>query len=134
MVPLDPVQASVCRKPQPGSENEDGGYEKGKHSPLSEVELEIAHILLLGRNQHNWTGQMNNSVGKNDSKAPKMIVAVDFTEDIIYIEELTRAKCRLCHAAGAYAIIAPADEALVFRSNRLCWKCLNECFDVVMTV
>ena len=117
------------------SENEDGGYEKGKHSPLSAVELEIARILLLDRNQPNWTGLMSNNVVKNGCKAPKMIVAVDFTEDIIYIEEfLTRAKCRLCHAAGAYAIIAPRNEALVFRSNRLCWKCLKECFDVVMTV
>lgn len=78
---------------------------------------------------------MSDNVGKNGRKAAKKIVAVDFTEDIIYIEEfLTRAKCRLCHAVGAYTIIAPADEALVFRSNRLCWKCLKECFDVVMPV
>jgi hypothetical protein len=45
---------------------------------------------------------MSNNVGKNGRRAPKMIVAVDLTEDIIHIEEfLTRAKCRLCHAAGA---------------------------------
>ena len=117
------------------SENEDDGYEKGKYSPLGQVGLELARIILSDRNQHNWTGQTSNDVGKNDSKAPKRIVAVDFTEGIIYIEEfLTRAKCRICHTAGAYAIIAPADEALVFRSNRLCWKCLKECFDAVMTV
>ncbi len=117
------------------SENEDDGYQKGKHSPLRALELEKARILLLDRNQHHWTGQMSNSVGKNDRKTPKIIVAVDFTEDTIYIEEfLARAKCRLCHADGAYGIIAPADEALVFRSNRLCWKCLKECFDVVMPV
>ncbi len=117
------------------SENEYAGYEKVKHSPLSEVELELARILLLDRNQHNWMRQTSNNVGKNDSKAPKRIVAVDFAERIIYLEEfLTRAKCRLCHAAGAYAIIAPRDEAFVFRSNRLCWKCLKECFDAVMTV
>jgi len=116
------------------SENKDDNYEKREPSPLSAVELWIACTLLLNRNQHIWTGQTS-KVGKKYHKTPKMIAAVDFTEDIIYIEEfLIRAKCRLCHAAGAYAIIAPRNEALVFRSNRLCWKCLKECFDVVMPV